>query len=434
MTTQNLIKKPGAVPLNAFIHAYEEGDVWGQEIGEFLSLGRDGGCSLTFNDASISGRHARIERTEKGYLLRDLRSRNGTFVNGARILEAYLNDGDRIQIGRTQLLFSLKRNLNESTHFLSSRNEAWSQTLSQLGNLAQSDLPILILGPSGTGKELIAKSLHEKSSRKAGPLVSVNCSALSEALIESELFGHVRGSFTGATDDRKGAFEAARGGTLFLDEVGDLPLSLQPKLLRALENKEIRPVGKDESVKTDVRIVTATHHDLREKVYRGQFRLDLYYRLNVLQIKSPALIERMEDFEDLLNFFCKEQRVSIKGEALNALKDYQWPGNIRELKNVVAKAKAFFDKEVSTLNQVKQLIEIPFTLKTESPETDAPEKAPENPVNSSLLKELEYELIKKRLAANKGNQRQTALDLGIPKSTLHDRIKLYKLKIPKASE
>jgi transcriptional regulator with GAF, ATPase, and Fis domain len=426
ISTQTLQEKNSQEIPEAFLLVSRKGNGWGREIGEFLTLGRNPGCQYSLSDPSVSGRHARIERKENGYFLRDLQSRNGTYLNGVKVLEAFLAEGDRIQIGKTQLKFSFSRTACEDLPELHSKNKMWARTLEQLDHLSQSDLPLLILGPSGTGKEVLAQTLHQRSFRRSSPLISVNCSALSESLIESELFGHSKGSFTGATGDRKGAFEAARGGTLFLDEVGDLPLSLQPKLLRALENKEIRPVGKDENIRTDVRILAATHHNLREKVLRGDFRLDLYYRLNVLQIKVPALKERPEDIDDLLHFFCRKFGISFSISAKDILKKYDWPGNVRELKNLVAKAKTLYGAEVLSEDQVYPLLDI---LHTSEEDPGIPSGGKEV-FSGRVLKELEYELIKKRLAANGGNQRQTALDLGIPKSTLHDRIRAYKIKLP----
>ena len=198
MNGTQTLKSKSTTGETAFIHQPEQGS-WGFEINDLVSFGRDSSCNRSFEDPFMSLRHARIERKPQGFLLRDLRSRNGTFLNGARIVEALLNEGDRIQLGQTHLTFSFKRDLKETNHSLWSKNSKWAQTLSQMDNLSRSDLPVLILGPSGAGKELIAKTLHDKSLRKTGPLVCVNCSALSESLIESELFGHTKGSFTGAT-------------------------------------------------------------------------------------------------------------------------------------------------------------------------------------------------------------------------------------------
>lgn len=436
MTTQ-LLNHPNPVQDPGFLHLASAQDRWGSEIGEFLTLGRDAANQLNFDDPWISGRHARIEKTEMGYRLRDLRSRNGTYLNGARILEALLCEGDRIQVGQTQLIFSKSRNLHDKGEHLRSKNPEWASTLKLLPNMAQSNLPVLILGPSGTGKEVLAHNLHQLSSRKNSPFISVNCSALSESLIESELFGHTKGSFTGATNDRKGAFESARGGTLFLDEIGDLPLSLQPKLLRALENQEIKPVGSDKNIKTDIRVLAATHHNLNEKVMAGEFRLDLYFRLNVMQIKTPALKKRMEDFEDLLIHFAKKERVSFSRETIEILKKHEWSGNVRELKNMVAKAKALYGLEITSSQQIAQLLDSPiYSLQQPEPTKVSFSEAANvigNPVSASLIKNLEYEMIKKRLLANNGNQRQTALDLGIPKSTLHDKLKTYGIKIEKTT-
>ncbi|MEO0336228.1 MAG: sigma-54-dependent Fis family transcriptional regulator [Pseudomonadota bacterium] len=266
------------------------------EIDEYLTMGRDANCLLEIEDPYISSRHARIERTPKGFVLRDMRSRNGTYVNGAKVGEAFLADRDMITMGDTQIQFRFQTEDDDQDTFLKSLNSSWQSQLMKFPSVAQSEMPVLILGESGTGKELIARTIHRLSSRKHAPLVSVNCSALGDSLVESELFGHRKGSFTDATHDRKGAFESARGGTLFLDEIGDLPLNLQPKLLRALENQEIRPVGSDSAVKTDVRIVAATHQNLQQKVAEGDFREDLYFRLNVVKITPPPLRHRVEDF------------------------------------------------------------------------------------------------------------------------------------------
>lgn len=383
------------------------------EIGEFLTIGRDPSNGLVLNDNCISSRHARIEKKANGdYILRDLRSRNGTFLNGVRVVEAQLFERDRIRLGQLELIFSSERERKTDNIFFLSKNDSWKRQLSQLPIIGRSQFPVLILGPSGSGKDVVAQLIHQYSTRHRGPLVTVNCGALSESLIESELFGHVKGSFTGATHDRKGAFESARGGSLFLDEVGELPLSLQPKLLRALEAKEIKPVGADETSTTDVRLIAATHQDLHQLVLEGKFREDLYYRLNVVQVTTLPLHRRMEDFEDLLYYFAKSMRVRFSHAAIEKLKTYHWPGNIRELRNCVARASALFNLQQVTDENIDQLVTIVS-------------REPAHQRSSSVIKEVERDMICHQLKVNHGNQRRTAMDLGIAKSTLHDKIKTY---------
>lgn len=386
-----------------------------QEIGEFLTIGRDSANAITLTDSYVSLRHVRIEKKNQHFFIKDMRSRNGTFVNGAKIQEAQLQDGDRILIGQTEFQFASQASFEEDQILLTSKNLDWSEQLERIPSIAQSDLSVLLLGPSGTGKEVIAKLIHERSSRRMFPMVCVNCSALSESLVESELFGHVKGSFTGATNDRKGAFEAARGGTLFLDEIGDLPLSLQPKLLRALENQQIRPVGSDRTIETNVRIIAATHQNLKDRVSEERFRADLYFRLNVVQMKTPSLVNRPEDFDSLFYHFARIQKVRFSFAAIEKMKDHSWPGNIRELRNTIQRAKAYFGNREVEERDVAQLIEaLPPTSNSHS-----------SIRNKNFLKEIEHEMILSRLKANQGNQRQTAVQLGIPKSTLNDRIKAY---------
>jgi transcriptional regulator with GAF, ATPase, and Fis domain len=299
-----------------------------------------------------------------------------------------------------------------------SKNEYWAKQLTNLNCIAESEFPVLLLGPSGSGKEILTESIHYNSSRRRGPLVKVNCGALTESLVESELFGHVKGSFTGAVSDRKGAFEAARFGTLFLDEIGDLPLTMQAKILRALENGEIRPVGSDKILKTNVRIIAATHHKLKDKILTGDFRSDLYYRISVITIHLPSLIDRMEDFDDLLYKFAKAFRVRFSIAAIQKLKKYRWPGNVRELRNVVARASVLYPKTSIEESHIECLLDV-----ANSPNSRIQGQIPLN--NMPVLKEIERQMILKRLAANNGNQKRTAIDLGMPKSTLNDRLRTY---------
>jgi DNA-binding NtrC family response regulator len=390
-----------------------------REIKDYFLLGQDEGCQWVI--PSANSRHAKIELHNDQYILRDLRSSTGTFLNNQKIQEAPLAEGDCIHIGDMDLCFSFKEQSEKHRFTMSSRNEEWNQSLQRLAPAARTAYPVLILGPSGTGKEVIAQALHKASKRSEETFLSVNCSALTENLIESELFGHIKGSFTGAVSDRKGAFEAARGGTLFLDEIGDLPLNLQAKLLRALENSEIRPVGSDRNVQTDVRILAATHQNLVHKIRMGQFRADLYYRLNVLNIETPTLHKRMEDFEDLLYGFAKQMKVRFSFSAIERLKMHNWPGNIRELKNTVARANAMFPRETIEAWHIEKILDR-LAVGPDGQLQTAMQQVP-----LTLIKEMERQMIVKRLAANKGNQRITANDLGLPKSTLHDRLRSYNI-------
>jgi len=413
MLTQR-IETDSQVPQKAYLIPLNHAQAQPIEIGEFLTLGRENTNQVEVTDPFVSSRHARIERKASGYLLRDLRSRNGTYLNGNQVSEAILNPGDKIRLGEREYLFQEELPSHSQNPLLRSKNLTWAQQLESLPVFARTTLPVLLTGSSGTGKEVVAKLIHECSVRSAGPFVSVNCSALSESLVESELFGHVKGSFTGATHDRKGAFESARGGTLFLDEIGDLPLALQPKLLRALENREIRPVGSDRTIATDVRIVAATHKDLNNKIRTGEFRSDLFFRLHVIKMKIPDLKDRMEDFDDILLSFGREMKVAFSFDAIQELKKHNWPGNIRELKNTVARASALFPG-------VRIQPQYLFQLLDSIPE-DSGDKL-------NVVKEFERDLIRQRLVANNGNQRKTAIDLKMPKSTLHDRIKTYNIDI-----
>lgn len=422
MITQRLYKDSRETTHNqAFIKVVTGPQTELIEVREFFTLGRDDSNMLCLNDDYVSTRHARIEKRGDGFYLRDLRSRNGTFLNGAQIMEAVLADGDRMRIGRSEIVFQHQKDSTNPKQLLISKNKAWAQQLDRLPSMAASELPVLILGPSGAGKELLARQTHELSGRSHGPFVSVNCSALSESLVESELFGHVKGSFTGSMHDRKGAFESARGGTLFLDEIGDLPLPLQPKLLRALENKEIKPVGSDRVIQTDVRVVAATHQNLMSKVAQKEFREDLFYRLNVIQITPPALKDRIEDFDTLLYGFAKHMRVRFSFPAIQQLKEYSWPGNIRELKNTVARAKALFDSREIRPEHVEQLIDL---------HKASQDAAPAHTLGGlPVIKEIERQMIIDRLIAHRGNQRQAAASLNMPKSTLHDRIRSYGINV-----
>jgi two-component system response regulator GlrR len=246
---------------------------------------------------------------------------------------------------------------------IATRSPAMESVLEQARRVALSDAPVCIVGASGTGKEVLARAIHRASRRAAAPFVAVNCGAIPEGLLESELFGHRKGSFTGAIQDRRGLFQAAEGGTLFLDEIGDMPQSLQVKLLRALEERAVRPVGAAEEIAVDVRIMSATHRRLEDRVASGEFREDLYYRLNVVKLALPSLAERREDIPQLvvqaLARFAdryRRPRLAIGDDAMALLVAAPWPGNIRQLLNVVEQAVALSSAERISRDLVRQAL------------------------------------------------------------------------------
>ena len=402
-----------------FLRWSEDSHIEQREINTFISLGRGKENIVVLNDSFISRRHCRIQKKEnKGFILQDMNSENGIFLNGNRIFKALLKNNDRIQVGNREFIFSFERFDNHWSIHTESKNPNWSQQLKSLPAMARSNMPVLISGPSGTGKEMQAKLIHRYSHRSKGPMISINCGALSESLIESEFFGHIKGSYTGALNSRKGAFMAAKGGSLFLDEIGDLPLSLQPKLLRALEYQEIKAVGSDDVTKTDVRIIAATHQDLATKVAQKTFRADLYFRLCVLNLFSPHLRNRMEDFDDLINFFCCEYNISFSKKAIQLLKQHSWPGNIRELKNTVARAKALFSGTVIETDKIEHLLYTPILTLEKQKETFQELQMP-------VIKKIEKDLIAKAMSLHRGNQKKVANELRLAPSTLSERIKKY---------
>jgi two-component system response regulator GlrR len=248
------------------------------------------------------------------------------------------------------------------------RSSSMEDLLAQARRVAASDASVCIFGASGTGKELLARAIHRASPRSGAPFVAVNCGAIPEGLLESELFGHKKGSFTGAVADRRGLFQAAQGGTLFLDEIGDMPLSLQVKLLRALEERTVRPVGSHEQHPIDVRVITATHRKLEEKIAAGEFREDLYYRLNVVKLSLPTLAERREDIPLLANSFIarlaeryRRPQLAFSPEAMQLLVSAPWQGNVRQLFNVIEQAVALAATEVIPESLVRQALDAPDT-------------------------------------------------------------------------
>ena len=321
--------------------------------GDVLRVGKAPDNDLVIADETVSRVHFEIVRDAKGYLVRDLHSTNGTFLDGAEIKEAYLRAGSVVAAGAVELKFTpfeerieILPSEREVLGEMVGRSTAMREIFGLIERIAPTDATVLIEGETGTGKDMIARTLHQLSRRKDAPFVVVDCGAVAGTLIESELFGHEKGAFTGAVQARQGAFELAHGGTVFLDELGELSLDLQPKLLRVLEQRELRRVGGSRTQKVDLRVIAATRKDLRSEVEKGKFREDLYFRLNVVAITAPSLRDRKEDVPRLIDHFL--ERLTPPGASPPVLTDatraalyaHDWPGNVRELRNVIERALA----------------------------------------------------------------------------------------------
>ena len=313
-----------------------------------VRVGAGPGNDLIIDDPTVSAVHLEVTATPRGFRVRDLESTNGTRVNGVRITEAILEDGQTLTAGEVQMTFrvgteSIRQPMSEKEelHGAVGQSPAMRAIFSRVERAAKTDATVLIQGDTGTGKEVIAWSIYEASKRKDKPFIVVDCGAIAPNLIESELFGHEKGSFTGATGKRTGAFERASGGTVFLDELGELSVDLQPKLLRVLERREIQRVGGEKTIPVDVRILAATNRDLRSMVARGDFREDLYYRLAVVTLELPPLRERRDDIPLLVHKFLADigsAAEELPEGAMQRFVDHDWPGNCRELRNAVERA------------------------------------------------------------------------------------------------
>ena len=393
-------------------------------------LGTHESCDVVLGDRTVSRFHCEITVREGRARVRDLDSKNGTLVDGVSVLESFLHDGARLTLGQTTMRFHIGGGevaipLSRTSQFglLVGRSAEMRHVFALLEQAAQSKATLLLEGETGTGKEAAAESVHRLSSRREQPFVVVDCSALPPDLLESELFGHEKGAFTGASARRVGAFEAAHGGTVFLDEVGELGPELQPKLLRVLERGELKRVGSDRYKQIDTRIIAATHRNLRSDVNAKRFRSDLYYRLSVLPIELPALRSHLEDVPALVTFyvdqFNREFRKSVRGAsaaALKAMQHYGWPGNIRELRNAVERAMLLSDGP--------WLEPADFPALTGAAPIAAGLSLPAEGVN---LEELERSLVVQALERSGGNQTRAATMLGLNRDQIRYRIEKFGL-------
>ena len=398
-------------------------------------------CDLVLDDPTVSRTHARLEFDRTGYLVRDLASKNGTTIAGVRIHEAYLQHGMALRFGRAEVAFDLDE---ETVQVELARDERFGRLLGHsaqmreifalLAKVARRDVSVLVEGESGTGKELVAEAVHGHSARRGLAMVIFDCSAVAPELIESELFGHVKGAFTGAIKTREGVFQQAHKGTLFLDEIGELPLDLQPKLLRALETGEFRPVGSNERRSADVRVIAATNRRLDDEIAAGNFRQDLYYRLAVVRVRLPALRQRPEDIPLLVQHFLTQAgagEVGVGYETMRRLQRHAWRGNVRELRNYVERAVVLSEHgrlETRHLSgeDIQRAEELEARANDEplAPDLDLPFKD----AKARLLDVFERRYWRQRLVESQGNISEAARRGGIHRKSLEYLIKKLDLR------
>jgi len=391
---------------------------------ERLAVGTHPSADLRLTDRTVSRFHCELTIADDRVVLRDLGSRNGTRINGVPVVVAPLEAGAVLEVGSTHISFrlgseDLRVPLAAGDRFglAVGTSAVMRAAFATLERAAQNDTTVLLTGDTGSGKDLLAESIHQQSARADGPFVVVDCGALPSALLESELFGHERGAFTGADRERVGAFEAAAGGTVFLDEIGELDLDLQPKLLRVLERREVRRVGDAHPIPLDVRFVAATSRNLRNEVNASRFRSDLYYRLAVIEVNIPPLRERKEDIprlaEELLDRLAPadpETRARIlTGELLGQLARHHWPGNVRELRNYLERCLT---------------LEEPPEAPTSHTDTVMPSVDPTLPIAESRerwIARFERSYLEELLHRTKGNVTEAARVAGV------SRMQLYRL-------
>ncbi len=400
---------------------------------------------------TVSRRHCEILLDGEKYLLRDLDSTNGTFVNRVRVREAYLVPGSAIRVGAIEMRF---QTLEERIQFEPSKRDSCGHIVGSslrmreifgvIERIAPTNTTVVLEGETGTGKEVVARSIHLLSERSKMPFVVVDCGAVPEQLIESELFGHERGSFTGALASRQGLFELANGGTIFLDEIGELRLELQPKLLRVLEQREIRRVGGNRPIRVDVRVIAATNRNLQKECKEGRFREDLFYRLSVVRMTLPALKERREDIPLLTKHFLRtakfnrspEDRMRIRGvsrEALDGLMNYDWPGNIRELLNVIERACSLSDSDTIQLHDLPEHISgVGIVRMRVEPDAETRKVEPILDRSFKIAKEewvaqFEKEYLSSLIQRNEGNITRAAKEAEVDRKHLRRLLKKYNL-------
>ena len=392
-------------------------------------VGTAAACPVRLTDRTVSRRHVALDVIGKRVRISDLGSTNGTFVNDITVTEAFVGGGEVIKVGATS--FRLDRQggranvqVSGKTHFggLVGASTEMRRLYPLCERLAAADVPIIIEGETGTGKELLAESIHAEGPRANAPFVVLDCTAVPANMLEAELFGYERGAFVGALTDRKGVFEQAHGGTLLIDEIGDLDLALQPKLLRAIECKEIRPLGSTRTVGVDVRIIAATRRDLDREVQAGRFRDDLLHRLAVARIELPPLRQRRGDVQLLVRHFCQElggEESNIPQELRRSWDEYPWPGNLRELKDTLARHLAL--GELATITRqdgpVRAQAEFDATQSAvDASRADIFDQAlglPLGQARQKVVEEFERRYVERMLESHGGNVTRAAETAGV---------------------
>lgn len=408
-----------------------------------LVVGTSPECDLSVIDPRMSRRHCELRLTERGVLLRDLDSKNGTHIGGVPIREAFLLPHVPAKVGSSTLLLTPE---SGATVLPLSKKETYGDAVGAstpmramfalLERAAPTDEIILLLGESGTGKEVLARAIHENSARRKGPFVVVDCGALTPSLVEDELFGHERGAATGLQTERAGLLEGANGGTVFIDEIGELPLDLQPKLLRAIENRQVRRLGSNDSRPFDARILAATHRNLRAKTRDGSFRPDLYFRLSVVEVHIPALRERKEDIPLLVARFLAARRPpaslsELPPNAMDLLKAHDWPGNVRELRNTVSRLLLFPELLPQILGHQSAPPAHGGQSSSGAAETDPTAALLALPLPEArelLMEQFEKRYVEQRLKQHDDNITRAAESMGVSRQLLYRLIERYGLR------
>jgi transcriptional regulator with GAF, ATPase, and Fis domain len=404
-------------------------------------LGSAEQAPLRVVDSRVSRLHAELELTDEGVTVRDVGSTNGTWLGAVRLELAHLMGDTILRVGSmdVRITFDAKPStvpLWPEDHFgeLLGRSEAMRELFLNLNQFSHSEAPVLIRGETGSGKELVASCLHALSKRAQAPFVVVDCAALSEPLLESELFGHVKGAFTGAVSNREGAFEAADGGTVFIDEIGELPLSMQPKLLRVLESHTVRRVGQNTHRRVDVRFVAATHRDLEAMVAKGQFREDLFFRLAVLPVHVPPLRERADDIPLLLNHFLKGRPVELAAAHREILLKLPWPGNVRELRTFAERLVSLgadrtlaMAKGSAPASSADEPRAAPVTMATGLPTLEVDVDVPFKDLRARWVDHLEREYIGALLGRYQRDVGAVAERAGLDRSYIHRLVRKHEL-------